>query len=648
MKISSCTHHQHKRQAAQKQQQQQQEEQEEKTQRNSILQRNQKVEHKQEKRCNATVVIIKTARSTQTITTATHSLRSFRSRKLTYLLCHMLLLLLSLIEPTHGDWLMDCGDCHCKWNSGKKTADCKNLSLSSVPENLNTEVQVLDLSFNRIPFLEENAFMNAQLLNLHKLYIRNSSLQQIDPRTFTQLEILIELDVSNNLLRSLQANLFARLVKVRALVLNGNLLESLSDGIFQNLKYLHKIELKDNRLTRISTQVFINVPLLSQIYLNGNRLSFLRKESFESVKRLTALSLDQNPWNCTCELQIFRDFVLKRNLYTPPTACYFPVHLRGMLWVEDQPEAFACKPKIIYPARGASINTSKENVTLVCRVHASPNTHISWDYNKQMYRSNAVNSAQQQRVHIQLLRDEQSKEKEFGRDVFISRLTIIGADKNDEGIYTCLAENAGGKDVVQMNLLIQKPGSKDLLLQGNLVIVICLMALGLLSVSVLLALITCCIYKRFKHINSAHRHHHHHHLDVADQLTTGLEHTTTTVTGGTDVVLGVSVDETSTGNFKHHLQKTNLNGGTGGMDKYSEMIKHGVSVMDNGFVNVGADGVEHHKLLLNDAKTGHAEKAYLERSTKVHLLKWDNFEELIDSTFSPSWLSLQSLRVKMR
>lgn len=554
----------------------------------------------------------------------------------------------------HADWLMDCGDCLCKWQSGKKTADCKNLTLSAVPENLSNEVQVLDLSFNRVAILEQNAFLNADLHNLHKLFMRNASLQQIDPRTFTQLEILIEVDLSNNLLRNLQANVFARLVKVRAIVLNGNLLEALSDGVFQNLKYLHKVELKHNRLIRIGQQAFSNVPLLSQIYLDGNRLSFLRKESFESLKRLTALSLDSNPWNCTCELQIFRDFVLKRNLYTPPTACYYPVHLRGMLWVEDQPEAFACKPRIIFPARGASVSTSKENVTLVCRVHASPNTHITWDYNRQQYRTSTSNiggsggngggstntattntggggccaNGQAQRLHIELLRDEQTKEKEFGRDVFISRLTIVAAEKSDEGTYTCTAENAGGKDAAQINLLVQRPSPRELLLQGNLVVVVSLMALGLLGVSVFLALVTCCIYKRFKAMSpTSHRHHHHHHhLDGADQLTPGMDGqhtTTTTVTGGTDVVLGM--DDT-VGSFKHHLQKKNANGdvmegkgGGGGVGsgKYTEVIKHGVTAMDNGGIlsGVGSRGVGNDSTGVHRSGP-HADQMYLERSNE--------------------------------
>ncbi|XP_030379750.1 uncharacterized protein LOC115627994 [Scaptodrosophila lebanonensis] len=557
-----------------------------------------------------TATTIKTTTTTTTRRTATtHYLPLLSSVLL------LLLLLLLLPTTTKADWLMDCGNCHCKWNSGKKTADCKNLSLSAVPENLSSELQVLDLSHNRIPYLEQNAFLTAKLQNLHKLFIRNSTLEQVNPRSFTQLEILIELDLSNNLLRILQPNVFARLIKVRALVLNGNLLESLGPGVFHNLKYLHKIELKHNRLMRIDAQAFVGVPLLSQIYLDSNQLSLLRKESFEGLKRLTALSLDGNPWNCTCELQLFRDFVLRQNLYTPPTACFYPLQLRSMLWIEDQPEAFACKPKIIYPTRGASINTSKENVTLVCRVHASANTIIAWDYNKQLYRSTTTSTTggtggtgsgagmpastlasssstallghgDNQRVHIQLLRDEAAKEEEFGRDIFISRLTILGADKSDEGIYTCLAENAGGKDAVQMSLLVQKTGPRDLLMHSNLFIVICLMALGLLSVSVLLSMITCCIYKRFKHLNPSH-HEHMRHLNLSPQQLAGNENERTAINvviaGGTEVLLdSVSTAEnTSLSNYKHHKATADLTsntGGGGGMAGSGSVVGVGVGV----------------------------------------------------------------------
>ncbi|XP_016962326.1 leucine-rich repeat-containing protein 24 [Drosophila biarmipes] len=410
--------------------------------------------------------------------------------------------LVFLLQSASADWLMDCGDCHCKWNSGKKTADCRNLSLSGVPENLSPEVQVLDLSHNHIFYLEENAFSTTHLQNLQKLLIRNGTLKRFNHQSFTQLQILIELDLSNNLLQDLVPSVFDCLSKVRAILLNGNLIKTLRQGVFRNLKYLHKIEMKRNRLVSIDAQAFVGVPLLSQIYLDNNELTKLRVDSFQGLK-LTALSLAENPWNCTCDLQMFRDFVIGMNLYTPPTACHYPMQLRGRLWIEDQPEAFACKPKIVYPTLGTSINTSKENVTLICRVQGSPNTVIAWDYNSQVYesRSKQAKGLQRQRVYIEMLREDEPKAQNFGHDVFVSRLTIVNARKSDEGVYTCLAENPGGKDSVHISVVVQKDLQRIPLIDTNFLAIVCLIAMGFLSMSILLSLVTCLIFKRFKQLH---------------------------------------------------------------------------------------------------------------------------------------------------
>ncbi|KAH8308025.1 hypothetical protein KR059_004617, partial [Drosophila kikkawai] len=437
-----------------------------------------------------------------------HSSNSYHSYN--YLLKCILVTLLLLLESADGDWLMDCGNCHCKWNSGKKTADCRNLSLGGVPENLSPEVQVLDLSQNRILYLEEHAFSTNHLQNLHKLIIRNGTLKHINQLSFSQLQILIELDLSNNILKDLLPNVFDALSKVRAILLNGNLLQTIRRDVFHNLKYLHKIEIMHNRLVSIDSQAFLGVPLLSQIYLDNNELKILRTESFRSLNKLNTLSLVENPWNCTCDLQLFRDFVINMNLYTPPTACQYPMQLRGMLWIEDQPEAFACKPKIVYPAMGTSINTSKANVTLICRVLGTPNTVIAWDFNKQLYesRSMSAKSLRQQRVHIEILREQKEQDQQFGHDVFVSRLTILDARKSDEGVYTCLAENPGGKDAAHINLVVQKTPQRSSLLGTDLFAIISLIALGILSISILLSMITFFTYKRFKQLHNNGRHTH--------------------------------------------------------------------------------------------------------------------------------------------
>lgn len=397
-----------------------------------------------------------------------------------------------IVPSAYTDWLLDCGSCKCKWISGKKTADCKNTAITRVPEELSTELQVLDLSNNYLPEIFNNEFSAANLRNLHKLFIRNSTLKQIGRDSLKGLEILIELDLSYNLLKSLPRTVFVNLVKLRALILNNNRLEKLDDGLFRNLKFLHKIELKENLLVRIETKAFTNLPVLTQIYLDGNQLTVLRRECFQHLDKLTGLSLKQNPWNCTCELKPFRDFAFEQNLYTPPTDCYYPENLRGTLWSDVSLDAFACRPKILYPLiDNASVSSSNENVTILCRIQATPNTIIAWTYNKHALTNYP------KRIFIKNLSETSGQES---INVLTSELTIISVRKTDEGIYTCTAHNVGGKAEIDIQLNVGRNLNGNLFLTNQMMFIFCLMAVGLLIVSIVIMIVTCCYCRKFKNL----------------------------------------------------------------------------------------------------------------------------------------------------
>ncbi|XP_031625498.1 uncharacterized protein LOC116342137 [Contarinia nasturtii] len=406
--------------------------------------------------------------------------------------CAVLLMTMPSYAQT-SDWLTECSVCKCKWNSGKKTADCKNTAMTRVPTVLSVELQVLDLSNNFIPEIVSSEFAMANLRNLHKLFVRNATLKQINRDSLKGLEILIELDLSYNLLEVLPRSVFNNLVKLRALMLNNNKLKRLEDGLFRNLKFLHKIELKDNHLMHIETKAFTNLPLLTQIYLDGNQLTVLRRECFQHLEKLTGLSLKQNPWNCTCELNPFRRFAIDQRLYTPPTDCYYPENLRGTLWTDVPLEAFACQPKIVYPLIGdATISSFSENATITCRIQASPNTIITWTYNK-----HALNNYPK-RIFIKNLSESSSAQD--SSEIITSELTIIGARRTDEGVYTCAAHNVGGKVDIDIQLLVGRDGNGMLFITNQMLFVLCLMAVGLLIVSLVIMIVTCCYCRKFKNL----------------------------------------------------------------------------------------------------------------------------------------------------
>ncbi|XP_043949524.1 uncharacterized protein LOC108024267 [Drosophila biarmipes] len=355
----------------------------------------------------------------------------------------LLLLLLPLVAAT-SDWMQSCGPCHCHWNSGKKSADCKNKALTKIPLDMSNEMQVLDFAHNQIPELRREEFLLAGLPNVHKVYLRNCTIQEVHREAFKGLHILIELDMSGNRIRELHPGTFAGLEKLRNVIINNNEIEVLPNHLFVNLSYLSRIEFRNNRLRQVQLYVFAGTVALSAISLEQNRLAHLHKETFKDLQKLMHLSLQGNAWNCSCELQDFRDFAIQKRLYTPPTDCQEPPQLRGKLWSEVPSENFACRPRILGSVR-SFVEANHDNISLPCRIVGSPRPNVTWVYNKrplQLY---------DPRVRV-LTSVEQLPEQPA--QVLTSELRIVGVRASDKGAYTCVADNRGGRAEAEFQLLV--------------------------------------------------------------------------------------------------------------------------------------------------------------------------------------------------
>uniref|UniRef100_A0A182N4L4 Ig-like domain-containing protein n=1 Tax=Anopheles dirus TaxID=7168 RepID=A0A182N4L4_9DIPT len=390
------------------------------------------------------------------------------------------------------DFTKHCSNCKCSWKSGRKSADCTSQRLPAVPQELSNEVQILDLSHNQIDELPSKTFEAAQKTNLQKLYLRNNGMKRVDRDAFRNLTILIELDLANNNLTTLEAGVFDDLTKLRVVILNNNLIERIDKNLFYGLQYLTKVHLGRNRLVRIALNSFVNVPNLSQIELDHNELQALRKESFAGLEKLTSLSLTNNPWNCSCTLRSFAEYVLAKNLYTSPTACSVPKALAGRQWNEIELDDFACPPSIVenrmqFPGAG-------ENATFICKVTGLPLPKIDWLFQKRSF------SRHDQRLRVtEAVRTNARDQSE----VLVSELTIVGVRPSDRGAYVCKATNRGGIDESEQffdlkadpHPITSATRSKDILQ-----IVLGVVALLLLLVIVVWALLycLCCRKRRFK------------------------------------------------------------------------------------------------------------------------------------------------------
>lgn len=273
------------------------------------------------------------------------------------------------------DW-MQCSSCKCKWVSGKKTAECIKQNLTKVPGDLSPEIQNLDLTGNNLTHLIHDAFSRVNLVNLHKLVLRECGIESIHTDAFNSLTIIIEIDLSGNNIRSLHPGTFFETQRLRVLLLDQNKLRTLENGLFFNLTFLQKVTLSNNRLERIEEKTFRNLPALHSLVLDGNNFSTLQLQSFESLPKLSSLELRNNPWNCNCHLKKFRDWTIECKLYTKPTTCQQPPHMAGKMWDEVSSDEFACRPRITAIAPATKIEMGKGDVTLSCRATGIPRPQV--------------------------------------------------------------------------------------------------------------------------------------------------------------------------------------------------------------------------------------------------------------------------------
>lgn len=405
----------------------------------------------------------------------------------------VLLMFSAFATTSDADWEASCGVCRCLWSLGKKSADCKNTAIGAVPTELSAQLQVIELSNNFIPRLYDREFYNANLQNLHKLFIRNNSIQVVHQDALKGLYILIELDLSNNLISQLKPGTFSGLIKLRTVILNFNQIDRLEDRLFEGLEHLHKVELKHNFIHRVGLNVFVKLPQLQSIFLDFNRITLLKKETFEQLEKLNSLSFTNNNFTCNCTLRPFRDYTIDRNLYTRPTSCTLPKELEDREWNDVKSEAFACRPHILSPKPSSyRLINSASNATLTCRVRGSHPLDITWLLNKRPINSN------NDRIRIRGY-SEMKRPGYDSSELHVSELTISKLRSTDKGTYVCKAANAGGQDEADIILDISSDvleGSSIIMNSSNSFLLMVAVAIILLLVVLIIVMIFICCYCR--------------------------------------------------------------------------------------------------------------------------------------------------------
>ncbi|XP_071514726.1 relaxin receptor 2-like [Panulirus ornatus] len=219
---------------------------------------------------------------------------------------------------------------------------CKNLNLTRVPQEIDTNVtallmgnnsirlipesfhryprlKLLHLSKNRLTSIPAGVFSG--LDNLTKLFIANNKLSTQGPGTLEGLRSLSHLellDLSHNSFRQLdpvldlvpslsslwlnsnQVTLKGREViqqayTLKELFLENNLVEELTQESLRGLSELETLYLRHNKISVIHGGAFQEMRQLVDLELNYNRIQHLTPDAFRGLKSLIVLNMGGNP-----------------------------------------------------------------------------------------------------------------------------------------------------------------------------------------------------------------------------------------------------------------------------------------------------------------------------------------------------------------
>lgn len=321
----------------------------------------------------------------------------------------------------------------CKWKGGKRTVECIDRALIMIPEGVDPETQVLDMSGNNLQILPKDNFGRVGLVNLQRLYLRNCRLGQIDNTAFQGLLNLVELDLSNNLLTFVPTAAFKEVPNLRELTLSKNPIQKIDSHAFKTVPGLVKLDLSNCELKIISPHAFEGVELLETLKLNRNKLYELRPKTVEILSRLQHVELHDNPWYCDCHLRAAKIWLTNNKRYQIAPKCSGgPERIARRTFAQLDLEDFACRPEIRLDSRHVEA-TAGDNATVVCRVESVPEASISWYTNGRLLLNNSAFSSYQKVI----INERGTFDKR-------SSLTLTNAQEADSGDFYCIAENRAG------------------------------------------------------------------------------------------------------------------------------------------------------------------------------------------------------------
>lgn len=219
--------------------------------------------------------------------------------------------------------------CDCEERENVLNMNCENKGFTTVsqlqaPPN---KVSQLFLNANFLSRLSANEFVSYG--NVTSLHLGNNGLQEIQTGAFNGLRFLKRLHLNNNNLEVIKEDTFAGLESLEYLQADYNYISTIEPGAFSKLNKLKVLILNDNLLLALPPNIFRFV-LLTHLDLRGNRLKMLPFAGvLEHIGGIMEIQLEENPWNCTCDLIPLKSWLDTISVFVGDIVCETPFRLHG-------------------------------------------------------------------------------------------------------------------------------------------------------------------------------------------------------------------------------------------------------------------------------------------------------------------------------
>ncbi|KAJ8270053.1 hypothetical protein GJAV_G00109830 [Gymnothorax javanicus] len=197
-----------------------------------------------------------------------------------------LLSLLTAWAPPHP-----CSACppRCDCLAQLKAVSCQRRRLTAVPEGIPTETRLLDLSRNRLRWVELGDLAPFPLLE--EIDLSENVISVLEPNAFAGLQSLRVLRLRANQLKLVPMGAFSRLGNLTTLDLSENKIVILLDYTFQDLRSLKHLNVGDNDLVYISHKAFVGLLGLEDLTIERCNLTSISGQSLSYLRNLVTLRL---------------------------------------------------------------------------------------------------------------------------------------------------------------------------------------------------------------------------------------------------------------------------------------------------------------------------------------------------------------------